>query len=520
MAIQIQWGNTPPFYVQLNGTGSLTVTTTAAGNITASSSNTGVATVSPASASGPSATFTISGFGPGTATITFTDSLGESVSLPVAVIGPLYLVDVTPGGPGTQPYAVIQASETGYAGLLTPACNPQTSGSISGPGTVIFAGTGPSQNAPGPVEWIVTPAAGISSLTVDVFDQVGNEVTLAVSFVASTALPLYTVELLDFQGLNGVAAGFAWTLALAGLPEGTNLSPVDTGYTQVGGTIQSANLLANTYYTLTFEGNGAPPTPVTFQTGPAGTVTQTVQLLDYAPPMRGLSELGYTAELLAQYPRGWFDDDAQEVGGNAFAVTFALGGPLWILDSFAEMLRIADREETASGGDLVSWAGDFFGYVVPLPKLRGESDASYRGRIVSMLSGKVSTIANIQSVAQTYQNALGLNAQVIVFDARSNPGGAAQIPGVTTGVFVVLVDYPQSPSTRSMFADFSFADFSYAGDQRNTDFFLDNDFLDWNYLLPMQGQMVPMPIWDAIFDGIVRSRKSAGRVPVYASIYW
>lgn len=530
MAISIGYGGTPPLLLAQNGTQSLTVSTTGA-VIRASSSNTQVASISPASGSGPSHSFTITAQGVGNAVITFTDDVGGSASLPVSVLGFLDLVNVTPGA-GPQPYAVLQATELNYKGPLTPACIPANAGIIYG-GTPLFeeAGTGPSQNGPGPVTWIVLPLLGNTSVEIEVFDVAGNSATITLPFVASSALGNYAMTFLDFLGLSGVAAGFKWTITLAGLPPGSPVAPIDAGYTGLGGVVLTNVLLANTYYTITFEGNGAPPTPVTFLTGAPNSNTQTIQIEDYAPPMRGISTFGYAFELLEALPNGWFSEDAMSPGGGPngagpgqpspgliYAVEYGQSGALWWNDRNAEILRLSNREQTAAGDDLVAWGADFFPPYVPMGKLPGESDASYRTMLEAMLPGNVATIANIQAVAQVYENRLNVGALVQVFDNRSNPGGGAQL-GLVTGQFVLLVWYPDVSDDLSLFCDFGFLDFAYAGNCRDTDFFADWDYADWNYSLPPQDSAPVMPAWDTTLDGIVRSRKSGGRAVVYSMYY-
>ena len=144
------------------------------GAITASIDNKGVATVSPASGTGPSAKFTVSAVGGGKATLTITDG-GSTVLIPINVSG---------GGLALSPTSValspsvksakVTASETFYTGALTFSASPSGIVSVS-PTT----GTGPSATT------TVTAVSG-GSATLTVTDANNNTASIPVTVSGGT----------------------------------------------------------------------------------------------------------------------------------------------------------------------------------------------------------------------------------------------------------------------------------------------------------------------------------------------
>jgi hypothetical protein len=128
------------------------------GPINAVSKDTGIATVTPASASGPSAQFTVSPIGVGSTTITVTDNHGGQQNVSVTVVSPGSII-LTPGGLTFLVGSAAQtfsASEASYDGPLTAVSNDTSVATVSGSG-----------NGPGPVTFTVTPVgAGTTTITV------------------------------------------------------------------------------------------------------------------------------------------------------------------------------------------------------------------------------------------------------------------------------------------------------------------------------------------------------------------
>jgi len=537
MSLSVGFSGTPPLWVAVGGSVQVQVTTTAPGNITASVPSGACAVPEVASIAGPSATFTFDGLVAGSTIVTFEDSLGETATLVIGVAGPLSLLNATPGS-GPQPYAVLQATDPGFTGPITPVCVPASAGVIVGPGENLYgeSGAGPSQNGPGPVSWIVTPLGGLTSVVVQVFDlaannQTGVEITLP--FSAASAIGAYAITFLDYLGLSGVAAGYRWTIRYPGLPPGSTVPDVDTGWTQPGGIVESAVLFANTYYTIEFEGNGAPPTQIEFLTGDVGDGSLSVVISDYAPPGRGISSAGYASEGTRKLPTGWFVESELVPGGEAYAVALAGSAGVSTFDAQAEGLKIAQRVQTAEDADLDSFLADFFGEACPFPRLPGgESDDSYRKMALVLLPAPSSTVPNLEIVAQAHLDRLGNGGVAKVVDWQTDPGTmqALGYPDqvAASGVFVLLAYWPATVGANQLVCDTtgvsnpggSPAYYTFVGQVPQGGFWLDYSYLDYDYLLPPQDVVSTMPPWDAQLDALIKARKTAGRKVVYAMLYF
>lgn len=145
------------------------------GALTASSGSTGVATVSPASANGPNATFTVKPIAGGTTAITVTDSFGNNVTVNVSVNGGVIVIDQVPAANPTSLTFYTAASqtfdvkETDYYGAFTESDN---CGGI--------ATTSPSSASGPKATFTVTPGNG-GTCTVTITDGQGNTTGVGIS---------------------------------------------------------------------------------------------------------------------------------------------------------------------------------------------------------------------------------------------------------------------------------------------------------------------------------------------------
>jgi len=147
------------------------------GPITAASTNTGVATVSPASAAGPGPnTYTVTAVGPGPATINVTDNHGgtQPISITVTAVPTVTPATLTYTDVGVANAQNATISEPGYSGTFSVVAN--SCGSIATVGPI--AGTGPSTTVP--VTALATTASG-GSCSFSIKDNVNGGVSLPVN---------------------------------------------------------------------------------------------------------------------------------------------------------------------------------------------------------------------------------------------------------------------------------------------------------------------------------------------------
>ena len=112
-----------------------------------------------------------------------------------------------------------------------------------------------------------------------------------------------------------------------------------------------------------------------------------------------LAATDFAARLLRLFPRGWLSDSAQAPGGAAYGTFLGIGTPLASL--LAQTLFIANgiRVKTAYGTALDIISVDYFG-PNGLPRNPGESDTSFRTRILQMLLIPRVTRAAIQNAVK------------------------------------------------------------------------------------------------------------------------
>lgn len=91
----------------------------------------------------------------------------------------------------------------------------------------------------------------------------------------------------------------------------------------------------------------------------------------------------WAQRLINLFPYPWLSDEARIVGGNAYAVFYAIGSQLNFISQQLYYAWTACRLDTATNGALDLFAQDFFGN--NLPRESGESDNAYRLRIKALL---------------------------------------------------------------------------------------------------------------------------------------
>jgi hypothetical protein len=317
LSIGVSSSDQPTVFVSVTITGPMTVTpgsltfngTTAPqtlsvndpnyfGSITASSSNISVATVN-SPQTGPTATFTVTPVGAGTATITFQDAnLGTTSALVSVAYGPLTVtpssIGLVVGGPTGQ----VTASETFYTG---PIAASSANASLA---TVTPA----SANGPGPVTFTIT-GQGPGNTTIQVSDNHGgsqqvavgvsgppvlNPTSLTFTDVGPSSAQTVTINQPGYTGTFSVVNNSCSNVALVGTPSGNgptaSLSVEGNPGTLGGGTCQFA---------VAGEA-GVSSSPVNVTVGPFGAVTPTPASLTFTDVGAGaaqtftVAESGYT----------------------------------------------------------------------------------------------------------------------------------------------------------------------------------------------------------------------------------
>ena len=107
-------------------------------------------------------------------------------------------------------------------------------------------------------------------------------------------------------------------------------------------------------------------------------------------PVLAASDLA--ARMLRLFPRGWLNDAAQAPGGVAYATFLGLATPLASFFAQLQFIKQGLRIKSAYGTALDTISVDYFG--TALPRLPGESDVSFRTRILrTLLVPRVTRIA-------------------------------------------------------------------------------------------------------------------------------
>ena len=174
------------------------------GPLNASSDNTGVATVSPASGTGPNVTFTVTPRGIGQAHISVTDNHSQSKSITATVQG---LLKVNPGSltltVGATSNNTFTASENNYSGPINAQSSDGSLASVapasgSGPGPVTF--TVSALAAGNPNINVTDNHSGSTSVSLDITGPLSTNPT-SLSFVGTTGAQPFTAMDPNFSGV-------------------------------------------------------------------------------------------------------------------------------------------------------------------------------------------------------------------------------------------------------------------------------------------------------------------------------
>lgn len=111
-----------------------------------------------------------------------------------------------------------------------------------------------------------------------------------------------------------------------------------------------------------------------------------------------LSPVDFANRMAALFPPGWSSPEAKSPGGALFAVMGALGDGLSFENGALGYACAATRIQTAINGALDLASQDFFG--AALPRNPGESDDSFRARILAAIMPAGATRAAVTAAVQ------------------------------------------------------------------------------------------------------------------------
>ena len=122
--------------------------------------------------------------------------------------------------------------------------------------------------------------------------------------------------------------------------------------------------------------------------------------------MAAYDQIDWTQRLLALFPIPWASFDARQPGGLLYSVCNGIASPFSALSTLLVYVQLQTRLQTATDINLDLISEDFFGGA--LPRLSNESDARYRGRILSALVSGKTTFLGLTQVL----NNLGLTFHI------------------------------------------------------------------------------------------------------------
>lgn len=108
----------------------------------------------------------------------------------------------------------------------------------------------------------------------------------------------------------------------------------------------------------------------------------------------------FTNRLLANFPRDWSGSAAREKGGNLYGFFKAMGIPLDHLLKLIIYTQKGIYVQYAEGEALDTVARDYFGDLVA--RTNGESDSSFRDRLIAEILSPKQTVAAIKRAVQAF----------------------------------------------------------------------------------------------------------------------
>ena len=339
-----------------------------------------------------------------------------------------------------------------------------------------------------------------------------------------------TIQFFDETGLNPLPPG-----VLVAITD-QNGKAIGTAYTTLGGYFSVPVATAVTY-TATFIGTQAPQQSQTFVG--AATLDPTeqytlVSVQNYRSPV--ISAAGYADLASELQPNGWYAQSEIVPGGGLHAVMRGLLGGQALIDGELQQIQAAMRLPSCTGPAIDSWARDFFNSPGPsgtavLPRYPQESDASYMGRIVSMLSLPKCTIQAIQNVTVAFYTAIAIQTgedltQNLTFDSLGgfdNIGGYDVAPGFTPYIPAINVwDRQSRPHLADLYNinpdndDGSFVIQIGSGFANTDAWFLDRSSLDYSsFLINPNQYTLSTTAPDPRLAALVNFVKAGGTQPLY-----
>jgi hypothetical protein len=186
----------------------------------------------------------------------------------------------------------------------------------------------------------------------------------------------------------------------------------------------------------------------------------------------------FVQRIIQSLPATWWASAALVPGGVTYVVLLAMAAALYFhKNNQLDYVVLQTRILTATGLNLENISNDFFG--PNLPRIPGESDASYANRIIQQIEAPKATIAAIQAQVNFYFSNIyqvpfdtiyplfgldivgGLSTRggldnpdgivqalpsAVIWDQQSDPADAA-IYDITPPHFVVDIDFPVRTGT-------------------------------------------------------------------------
>ena len=345
----------------------------------------------------------------------------------------------------------------------------------------VTGGLSPTVPAPVTVYWTVT---GLSSVA---YIPPTNRVPPGNALVPSTQPT--TIITQQYTGNVGsvVTDGSVTYTAYFPTPSFINLEAVAASI--VGGAVWGSYTLSVNVFNLT-----ATSFQFTVTGGLSPTVPAPVTVYWTATGLTNnqYTNSDWTNRLLAELPNGWFPATAYLPGGIVYALLSGISTNLPFHNAQINTQTLQTRIVSATGGNLDAISADYFG--TALPRLLGESDSSFRARILAYLIAPKSTLAAIQAAVNAYILENSPPYTVTVFDLMTSPA-YCEVLGVVPYQFVIDLSY---------------------GVTSTTAWFMNDDptgYLDKSTFLT-GFSLVGAP--DAGLDALIREVKAEGTEPVYA----
>ena len=460
------------------------------GAFTVSASPSGIVSVTGSgNAPGP-ITYTVTPLMSGTANITVTTADGVTDTFPVYVTGTLTAAVTSPKHATNLTIAV---SELGYSGTITPSFVGTTTATISP-----SVGFGPRQT------FTISDASAGETFLIEFQDVNGSQAFLSLQTRDISLGPVVYI-FFDETGINPVAPGSQYTVYYVGDPQ-VSSSVVASGFLFVGGTA-ALTLDQTTDYVVVWSGQQAPTTQTAFTTPASGATTYSVTVTGYCSP--NYSTLGYAAQQLSNWTRGWVGDSYKQPGppgttGLAYSLAYSFasilgdGGTLNGiavpgLDRYLQNISVSTRLLNCTGLQIDSFFADYLG--ASFKRQIGESDQAFITRGLVALNNEVATRQALNDATNAAWATLGNSGTIVCDDEISNPTLLSGL-SLTAPHFVVLLP------TVSTVTDAFLLNYRYLG--VNT------------YLLALGTiQTIDPSTLPTLLTEAVESKRALGTIPVY-----